>query len=110
MSLVEHTATVQLIQIIVTVKKYKYLKHNKYYITIYKCGKDAETGAFVMSCHVHASKPIAATYYQTDPKFLKVIKSNIEEDKLSSEIRTFLYKQQFQKQCQAETGKKSGKS
>ena len=48
-----------------------------------------------MSCHVNDSKPIAAVYYQTDPKVLRVIKSNIEEDKLSSEICTFLYKQRF---------------
>lgn len=74
------------VHITMTVKKYKYLKNNKYYIAIYKWDKNAEKEAFAMLRHGNASKSAAATYYQTDPEVLRVIKSNIEEDKLSSRI------------------------
>ena len=53
---------------------------------MHKWDKDAEKEAFVMPCHGNASKPAAKTYYRTDPEVLRVIKSNIEEDKLSCEI------------------------
>ena len=53
---------------------------------MYKWDKNAEKEAFVMLRHGNASKPAAATYYRTDPEVFRVIKSNIEEDKLSSRI------------------------
>ena len=53
---------------------------------MYKWGNDAKKGAFVMPRHGSISKPTAATDYQTNPEVFRVIKSNIEEDKLSSEI------------------------
>ena len=53
---------------------------------MYKWDKNAEKEAFVMLRHGNASKSAAATYYRTDPEVFRVIKSNIEEDKLSSRI------------------------
>ena len=57
---------------------------------MYKWDKNAEKRAFVMPCHGDASKPTAAIYYWANPVVLRIIKSNIEEDKLSSETYKYV--------------------
>ena len=52
--------------IIAPIERNKYLKKNKYYITMHKWDREVEKGAFVMPHHGNVSQPTAATCHRTD--------------------------------------------